>query len=314
MHIRDGILSQEVCAVSGALALAAVGYSLWRVGKEETPQSKSLVGAVAALIFAGQMVNFPLVGLPASGHLLGGVLAATLLGPWAGCLALTAVVAVQALVFGDGGLQALGANVVNMAVVGCWGGSWLRMQFERLSGTTLVGRLTAAGSAAWVSIILAAVCFCLEFVASAGWNGLAVGALFREMLGYHALIGLGEAAITMAVLAWVWSRENVTSGQTAQVMSQGSLRLAVVGFLIACLVATVLSPWASELPDGLEAVGERLAFNELGRDSVLLLSDYAFPVPSGWESLSVSAAGLFGTCVVLLAARLLLLPAHHRKA
>lgn len=313
MHIRDGILSQEVCAVSGALALAAVGYSLWRVGREEAPQPKSLVGAVASLIFAGQMVNFPLVGLPASGHLLGGVLAAALLGPWAGCLAMTAVVAVQALVFGDGGMLALGANVLNMAVVGCWGGAWLRSQFERWTGTAFAGRLTAAGGAAWLSVVLAAVCFCLEFVASVGLNGLAIGALFREMLGYHALIGLGEAAITVAVLACVWSRETTPAGQPALVAPQSASRLAMAGFLAACVVATVLSPWASEFPDGLEAVGERLAFNELGRDSVLLLSDYAFPVPSGWEGLSVSAAGLLGTCVVLAAAMLLLTPAGHRK-
>src|SRR3974390_2955433 len=118
MHIRDGILSPEVCAAAGLISLAAVGYSLRKLRTDLEDRAVPLTGMLAAVVFAGQMVNFPLIGLPVSGHLLGGVLAATVLGPWAGCLAITLVLVVQAVLFNDGGLVSLGANILNMAVVG----------------------------------------------------------------------------------------------------------------------------------------------------------------------------------------------------
>ena len=111
MHIRDGILSPEVCLATGTLAVAAVGFSLRQLRTRLADQAIPLTGMVAAVVFAGQMVNFPLFGLPVSGHLLGGVLAAAILGPWAGCIALTVVLLVQAVLFADGGLLSFGGNV-----------------------------------------------------------------------------------------------------------------------------------------------------------------------------------------------------------
>jgi len=298
MHIRDGILSPEVCLVAGVASVAAMGYSLRQLRQQPDSRTIPLTGMVAALIFAGQMVNFPLFGLPVSGHLLGGVLAAALLGPWAGCLAVTMVLIVQAVLFADGGLMCLGVNVLNMAVVGVWGGGAIYESLRRITGTQLRGSVVSVIAAAYLSVLAAAAAFCIEFIASAHDIPFPVQPLTWFMVLYHALIGVGEAAITGGVLAFVWSRrpQLLTTPETA-VASWRPFTAA--GIAVACAVAAVLSPWASEWPDGLEAVGDRVGFNDLGQDRVWMLSDYALPVPVGWEALSVSAAGILGTLVVL---------------
>lgn len=305
MHIRDGILSPEVCAVAGVVSAAAIGYSLRQLSRQRDSHAVPLTGMVAALVFAGQMVNFPLFGLPVSGHLLGGVLAAALVGPWAGCLAISVVLIVQAVLFADGGLMSLGVNILNMAVIGCWGGGAMYESLRRLVGTNLRGSLVAVIVAAYLSVLAAAACFCGEFVASAHDIPFPVQPLTWFMVLYHALIGIGEAAITGGVLAFVWSRRpQLLAASETSVPSWRPLTAA--GVAVACVIAAVLSPWASEWPDGLEAVGDRVGFNDLGQDRVLLLSDYALPVPSGWEAVSVSAAGVLGTLVVLCVGWLLI--------
>ncbi|OYW14465.1 MAG: hypothetical protein B7Z55_15770 [Planctomycetales bacterium 12-60-4] len=285
---------------TGALAAAAVGFSLRQLRFRLDDRAIPLTGMLAALVFAGQMVNFPLFGLPVSGHLLGGVLAATMLGPYAGCIALTVVLIVQAVMFADGGLLSLGANVLNMAVVGSWGGGAIYATLRRWCGNNCVSSVFAAVVASYISILAAASLFCLEFAGSMGQTPFDLQQLTWLMVLYHAMIGVGEAAITGAVLTFVWSRRPELLQSTG---SEPELsvwrRLTTVGVACACTVAAVLSPWASEFPDGLEAVGERVGFNARGHDSVLLFSDYLVPVPAGWESVSVSAAGVLGTLVVL---------------
>jgi cobalt/nickel transport system permease protein len=299
MHIRDGLLSPEVCLATGVLAAGAVAYSWRRVQRDLADRTVPLTGMLAAVIFAGQMVNFPLFGLPVSGHLLGGVLAGVVLGPWAGCIALTLVLVVQAILFADGGLLSLGANVLNMAVIGAWGGSALYAAIRRACGGTPRATVFAAVVAAYFSVLLAAVLFCGEFVLSHGSAPFNLGQLLLWMLAYHALIGVGEAAITGSVLGFVLSRrpELLRLQPTAPALS---LRSAIIGGVAAaCLIAVCVAPWASRFPDGLEAVGEQLAFNELGTDRVLVLPEYAVPLPGGWEAASVALAGLLGTLVVL---------------
>jgi len=300
MHIRDGILSPEVCLAAGAVATAAVGYSLRRMRTSLDDRAVPLTGMMAAVVFAGQMVNFPLFGLPVSGHLLGGVLAAAVVGPWAGCVALSVVLIVQSVLFADGGLLSLGANLLNMAVIGCWGGYALFATLRRWCGSSPRSAVLAAVVAAYVSVLAAAALFCAEFALSSGRAPFDLAQLTWWMVLYHALIGIGEAAITGAVLSFVWSRrpELLSPAETGTAWSQWG-RFATAGAVAACAVAAILSPWASEWPDGLESVGERLGFNELGVDRVWLLSDYALPLPAGWEGWSVSAAGLLGTVVVL---------------
>lgn len=301
MHIRDGILSPEVCLATGALAVAAVGFSLRQLRTRPDDRAIPLTGMIAALIFAGQMVNFPLFGLPVSGHLLGGVLAAAVLGPWAGCIALTVVLIVQAVMFADGGLMSLGANILNMAVVGGWGGGAVYRTLRHWFGSHRSASVFAAVVASYVSVLAAAALFCGEFACSVGQAPFDLQRLTWMMVLYHALIGIGEAAITGAVLAFVWSRRpELLQPEAVEDALPAWGRFAMAGVAAACAIAAILAPWASEFPDGLEAVGETLAFNDLGRDSVLLLSDYAVPLPVGWEAASVSTAGVLGTLVVLV--------------
>ncbi len=302
MHLRDGILTPEICLIGGTAAVAAVGYSLRRVKAELSDRAAPLTGMVAAFIFAGQMVNFPLFGLPVSGHLLGGVLAATIVGPWAGCLALTLVLIVQALLFADGGLLCLGINVWNMAVVGCWCGGGLYAVLRRVLGTGPRGSLFAATLAAYLSVLLSAACFSAEFALAHGRSGFDLRQITVWMLAYHALIGIGEAALTGSLVAFLLARRPEVILTPARVPErQFSWRPVIVGGAIAAfLIAAFAAPWASEYADGLEAVAERFGFGELGVDRPLVLSDYAVPLPTGWDVASVSLAGVLGTLVVLV--------------
>jgi cobalt/nickel transport system permease protein len=255
---------------------------------------------VAALVFAGQMINFPLFGLPVSGHLLGGVLAAAIVGPWAGCVAIAVVLIVQAVLFADGGLLSLGPNILNMAVIGGWGGYAVFATVRRWCGASRQAAVFAAVVSAYISVLAAAALFCAEFALSSRQAPFDLSQLMFWTVLYHALIGIGEAAITGAVLSFVWSRrpELLTTPEPSTVLSRGG-RFVAAGVMVACAVAAILSPWASSWPDGLEAVGERVGFNDLGVDRSLMLSDYAVPLPAGWEAWSGSVAGVLGTVVVL---------------
>lgn len=201
LHAPDGFFSVPVAAAMWAIAIVVIAISVRRVGDRFDERAIPLMGVTAAFIFAAQMINFPVVG-GTSGHLLGAVLAAVLLGPWAGTLVISSVIAVQALLFQDGGLLAMGANIVNMGLIGTIGGFAIYRAVARLFGSEAKGRLPAAAVAAWCSVILGAVAASFELAAS-GTTTLAV--TLPAMLGTHALIGIGEALITVGALALIQS-------------------------------------------------------------------------------------------------------------
>lgn len=309
MHIRDGILSPEVCAATGLISLAAVAYSLRKLRVDLEDRSVPLTGMMAAVVFAGQMVNFPLIGLPVSGHLLGGVLSAVVLGPWAGCLAITLVLLVQAVLFNDGGLLSLGANVLNMGVVGAWGGYAIYASLRSWLGKTNFAVIASAVMAAWVSVLAAATLFCLEFTLSARSAEFSIRGIITLMVLYHAIIGIGEALITGGVLSFVIARrpELIPSHESSGAIWRTG-RTVGAGLVFALAVAAFLAPFKSELPDGLDAVSESIGFETLKveRDG-LILSDYEVPVPGGaeWPAIATSLAGLLGTVVVFAIAYVL---------
>jgi cobalt/nickel transport system permease protein len=198
MHIPDGFLSTPVWLAAGAVSAAAVAVSASRVGKNIEEKQVPLMGVVGAFIFAAQMVNFPIAG-GTSGHLGGGVLAALLLGPWAGTMVMTAVLVVQALLFQDGGITALGANVLNMGVLGCLLGFLIYRLLRRLlSGTR--GALAGAFITAWLVVVLSASLAAVEIALS---GTIPLRLVLPAMAGIHALIGLGEGLITAAALAFL---------------------------------------------------------------------------------------------------------------
>jgi cobalt/nickel transport system permease protein len=184
MHVPDGFLDAPTSVAAGVVAAAGVGLALRKARGELDDRTAPMAGLVATFVFAAQMVNFP-VGLGTSGHLLGGALAAVLVGPWTGVLAVSVVVLVQALLLADGGITALGTNVTLLALVGVVG------LLPVLAG---LGALAAVPAAAAVFVGLYAL---------GGTAPVPLGGLMVAMLGWHTLIGLGEAVITGLVVASV---------------------------------------------------------------------------------------------------------------
>ena len=193
MHIPDGFINAPTSLATGVVAAGGVGISLRRAAQTLQERQAPLAGLVAAFIFAVQMLNFP-VAAGTSGHLLGGVLAAVLVGPWAGCVCVAVVLVVQSL-FADGGLTALGLNITNMAIVGVFGGWAVFVLLRRALPATRTSVMVSSGIAAGISVVLAASAFVLEY-AIGGAGGAPVGTVFAAMVGVHTLIGIGEGVIT----------------------------------------------------------------------------------------------------------------------
>ena len=312
MHLPDHFLDPATMAISAAISSGAVAYSVLRVRKEGKLNALPAAG-VAAAIFAAQMVNFP-VGDGTSGHLVGGALAGMLLGPWAGVLAMSAVLAVQAVVFGDGGILALGANVLNMGLIGVGIGvavDRLPVAPRKTLAGSLMTRASAAGLAGWLSVVAAALACAIEMALS---GAASAGEVVPAMLGVHALIGLAEGAITaILVLAWAlvlgpleqaenagasWLRRPSAVHCSPQAVAHN--RHVWFAMLVpAALVVVALAPFASTLPDGLESVAASLSSLEL-RDVATVpsvLTDYAVPGVA-WSPIATAFAGVIGIALV----------------
>ncbi len=198
MHIPDGFLSTQTWVPAWLLSAGGIGYCLERAKKTMQDRVVPLMGVMAAFIFAAQMVNFPVMG-GTSGHLLGGVLAAVLLGPYGGAIVIGCVLAVQCLIFQDGGPTALGANILNMAVIGTMGGYvFYKLIRGRSDGHYRI--LAATAVASWLSVMLASGACALE-LAFSGTSPF--GIVLPAMLGVHAVIGVGEGAITTLVVGFI---------------------------------------------------------------------------------------------------------------
>ena len=292
MHIPDGFLSVPVAAAGWLLTVLLIGAALRqtraRLGERQIP----LMGILAAFVFAAQMINFPVAG-GTSGHLLGGALVAVLLGPWAAALVMTSVIAVQALLFQDGGLLALGFNTFNMGIVSAFVGYAIYAWVCRAASGARAGRLIGAAVGAWAGVVTAALATALELAIS-GTSPLAV--VVPAMLGVHALIGVGEALITVGALAFIQQTRPDLAGEPAQVAAKGSGWVAV-GLLIA-LAVTLASPLANPNPDGLERVAEDHGFIDAAQEPpYTVVPDYAVPFIEN-EALATIAAGVIGVLIV----------------
>jgi cobalt/nickel transport system permease protein len=199
MHIPDGFLSPEVAGVTAVATVAAVGYGLKTASDTLDERRVPLLGVTGAFIFAAQMLNFPVAG-GTSGHFLGAALAAILLGPWLACLTMAVVVSLQAFVFADGGVTALGANILNMGVIGALlvGGLMLASRRVLPKSRTVLLAITAVG--AWLAVMAGATATSLELAIS---GTVPFGTVLPAMLGVHALIGIGEAVVTVGAVAAV---------------------------------------------------------------------------------------------------------------
>lgn len=297
MHIPDGFLDARTAVAAGVLAATGVGIALRRARVHLPPRRVPLLGVTAAFVFAAQMINFPVAG-GTSGHLIGAVLAAVLLGPSAGVVVISAVLIVQCLVFADGGLSALGANILNMGVLGAVGGWAIYRGVSRVV-QGLFGRVLAATFAAWCSTVIASIACAGELAAS---GTVAWSVVLPTMAGVHALIGLGEGVITALVLvAIARARPELLQPDDATEPRRSYGAVVAYGALIALSLALFASPLASRWPDGLDRTAEVLGFREKAAAPVLAapVPEYEMPgIPT--SALATSLAGAAGTLVVLV--------------
>lgn len=290
LHIPDGFLTIGISLIFWSITIVTVGIAISKTNKSLGERQVPLMGIMAAFIFAAQMLNFPVAG-GTSGHFLGGALAAIVLGPWAGILVMTAVIGVQALLFQDGGLLVMGANIFNMGLLTAMIGFGL---YRSVSGRSRGIRLTVAGVAAWLAVVASALITALQLWLS-GTTRLEI--VVPAMLGVHVLIGLGEAIITVAALTFIDQTRPDLMTEKA-VSAKGSRGWVYAGVVIS-LLAVLLSPLASADPDGLERVAEDMGFLALGQDAPYqILPDYTVPF-LGETALSTIIAGVVGALVVL---------------
>lgn len=310
MHAPDGFLEPGVAIVTALISAAVFGLALWHASRELDDKQVPLAGIAAAFIFAAQMFNFP-VASGTTGHLLGGALAAILLGPWVGTLAVGVVVVVQALLFADGGLTALGYNVLNMAIVPAFGGWAAYKLLRRVLPANAGGVIGASGLAAGLSVVLSAMAFSIEWLFGAS-APIPFDTVFGAMVGVHVLIGIGEGVLSALVIGAVLAaRPDLVAGARDLPAERlvGRPRVSgrtfwIGGVLAALFVAAVVSQFAFDDPDGLERVAADQGFIDRAEEHALADSVFADYATRGIdnETLSLAIAGLAGATITLLVA------------
>jgi cobalt/nickel transport system permease protein len=329
MHVSDGVLNAPVSALFALVAVVGVWVAATGARRDLDERAAPMAGLVAAFVFATQMLNFPV--LPGvSGHALGGALAAILVGPWAGALCITIVVALQSLIFADGGLTAIGANVTNMALIGTVAGYLVALALRRLAARGRGGLVTVAFLAGLASTVAAALGFVLEF-SLGGDSALSAETVTIAIVGVHILIGVGEGVITALTVAAVAAVRpdlvyllRVTSQppdavdtpepttDAGGVPTRRRLRLFYAGFALLILtLAGVVSYLADSSPDGLESAlpacqGESTSAHEATAclvqteetSATAVLPDYTV----GGDRQLVGIAGVLGVLAVLAVA------------
>jgi cobalt/nickel transport system permease protein len=295
MHLPDGIVTSPAVLAGGA-AVAAAGLTIayHRCRRELEERTVAVAGVMAAFLFAAQMVNFP-IGFGVSGHLLGGALAAIVLGPWLGALVVALVLIPQCLLFADGGLLSLGLNITAMALVGTFAGGALASALGRV-----LPRPVAWFLAGWGSVVLASMTIGLAVVLG---SDVAGGLFLKTLIGVHLLIGVGEGLITAGVLsALARLRPDLVGEASARRWGWGE---TLAGLAAAVLVVVALSPLASAAPDGLEA--------SLDHAAPVATAHEESPIPSptnGYTLAGVSDATLGGILAGLIGVFLTLGVAH----
>jgi cobalt/nickel transport system permease protein len=201
MHIPDGFLSLPVSLVTWLVSITLIAIALKRVQNDYQEKAVPLMGVCAAFIFAAQMINFPIPG-GTSGHLLGGTLAGILLGPWAGTLVMSVVFIVQAVLFQDGGLTVIGANIFNMGLIGTFGGYYLYKVIRVMLGRrSWRGMLISTSIAAWFSVVIASISTAFQLALS---GTVPLNVALIALVSWHLIIGIGEAIITVIAVNSIW--------------------------------------------------------------------------------------------------------------
>lgn len=200
MHLPDGLMEPRILVIGWIIALIIISISTWRVNKNIDKRFIPLMGILASGLFVAQMLNFP-IGGGTTGHLVGAAMAAIFLGPYVGIIVMTVILIIQCLLFGDGGITALGLNILNMAIIGCFLGWYVYRIFPKKY------RIPGIFTASWLAVFIGALACSIELAASyslsGGEYGIKAIISIPTMLGSHAVIGIGEAIITTGVIKYI---------------------------------------------------------------------------------------------------------------
>jgi len=294
MHVPDGFMNVTMSAATGVISFGTLWAYIRSAKDLIADKFIALTGMMSALIFVLQMINFP-VAAGTSGHLLGGALAVIVLGPRLGLICLSVVVIIQSLLFADGGLSALGINVLNMAIVTS-ATSWFIVKYWiKFIGKNKTSIVTVSVLAGILSVVFSSIAFTIQY-AIGGTISIPVGTVLIAMVSTHLIIGLGEGIIT-ALIITLLMRVRPDLVYAYDRSEENTTKVSFYGlFIILILLLSLVTPFASSSPDGLESVAEEFGFTQTD-GIVLLLDDYGINAINN-NFLSTVLSALLGVIVV----------------
>ena len=296
MHVPDGFMNVTMSAATGVISFGTLWAYIRSAKDLIADKFIALTGMMSALIFVLQMINFP-VAAGTSGHLLGGALAVIVLGPRLGLICLSVVVIIQSLLFADGGLSALGVNVLNMAIVTS-ATSWFIVKYWiKFIGKNRTSIVSVSVLAGILSVVFSSIAFTIQY-AIGGTISIPVGTVLLAMVTTHFIIGFGEGIIT-ALIVTLLIRVRPDLIYAYERSDENTTKVSFYGlFIILILLLSLVTPFASSSPDGLESVAEEFGFTQTD-GIVLLLDDYGISAVNN-DFVSTVLSALLGVTVVAI--------------
>ena len=296
MHVPDGFMNVTMSAATGVISFGTLWAYIRSAKDLIADKFIALTGMMSALIFVLQMINFP-IAAGTSGHLLGGALAVIVLGPRLGLICLSVVVIIQSLLFADGGLSALGVNVLNMAIVTS-ATSWFIVKYWiKFIGKNKTSIVSVSVLAGILSVVFSSIAFTIQY-AIGGTISIPVGTVLLAMVTTHFIIGFGEGIIT-ALIITLLIRVRPDLIYAYERSDENTTKVSFYGlFIILILLFSLVTPFASSSPDGLESVAEEFGFTQTD-GIVLLLDDYGISAVNN-NFISTVLSALLGVTVLAI--------------
>ena len=296
MHVPDGFMNVTMSAATGVISFGTLWAYIRSAKDLIADKFIALTGMMSALIFVLQMINFP-IAAGTSGHLLGGALAVIVLGPRLGLICLSVVVIIQSLLFADGGLSALGVNVLNMAIVTS-ATSWFIVKYWiKFIGKNKTSIVSVSVLAGILSVVFSSIAFTIQY-AIGGTISIPVGTVLLAMVTTHFIIGFGEGIIT-ALIITLLIRVRPDLIYAYERSDENTTKVSFYGlFIILILLLSLITPFASSSPDGLESVAEEFGFTQTD-GIVLLLDDYGINAVNN-DFISTVLSALLGVTVLAI--------------
>ena len=296
MHVPDGFMNVTMSAATGVISFGTLWAYIRSAKDLIADKFIALTGMMSALIFVLQMINFP-IAAGTSGHLLGGALAVIVLGPRLGLICLSVVVIIQSLLFADGGLSALGVNVLNMAIVTSTTSWFIVKYWIKFIGKNKISIVSVSVLAGILSVVFSSIAFTIQY-AIGGTISIPVGTVLLAMVTTHFIIGFGEGVIT-ALIITLLIRVRPDLIYAYERSDENTTKVSIYGlFIILILLLSLITPFASSSPDGLESVAEEFGFTQTD-GVVLLLDDYGISAVNN-DFISTVLSALLGVIVLAI--------------